>query len=192
MSIATTKHLRTLESMIGSQIDFGVAPLLQVSDSVTYPCSECYGEQHGHFFESPLLNLRLRSDGSPQTKSWVTLRPGTDEPIKDGQEWGPLAAFESDEPQLPKNTQQIDPSIWDTNLQVDGFSRISLWTGVGKITRIELLSFPPYAAAVFSHASGAEWLLYAEYDFAFWFNFDCDLARIIQTNAENTYTIKAR
>ena len=189
MSIVTTQHLQTLETLIGSRIDFGIAPLLRVSDSVTFPCSECYGQPHGHFFESPLLNLRLTSNDSKPKKSWLTLCPGPDEPIQSGEEWAPLAAIESHEPVLPKNTQRITPSIWDHEIQVEGFSRVSAWTGFGEISRIELFSFAPYAAAVFSHVTGAEWSLYAEYDFEFWFNFDQELAGLIRTNSENFHSI---
>ena len=191
MSMVTAQHLQTLESLIGLKIDFGVAPLLRVSDSATYPCSECYGRQYGHFFESPLLNLRLTSNSAPSRKSWITLCPGADEPLQEGDEWAPLAVTKRFEPALPKNTRRIDPTTWDTESQVDGFSRVSLWTEFGDVIRIELFSFAPYVAAVFSHANGAQWSLYAEYDFAFWFNFDHDLAGLIRANAENTYTINA-
>jgi len=191
MSIVTTQQLQTLKSLIGSRIDFGIAPLLQISDSVTYPCSECYGRKYGHFFESPLLNLRVTSNSPKPKKTWLTFSPGADEPLQDGKDWAPLAVTESNEPALPRNMKRITPSVWDTELQVDGFSRVSAWTGFGEISRIELFSFAPYAAVVFSHVDGAEWSLYAEYDFAFWFNFDQDLAGLIRINGENSYTINA-
>ncbi len=162
MPLVIDSHREALQSVIGAQIDYGIAPSLCISDSATYPADECYGRQYGPFFESPLLNLRLTTAADSVLgggKNWLVVSPGPDEPIAD---WAPFSAHFAAQPNLLSNTTTQLPNDWDRVIQADGYSRMSCWTGFGPIKSIELFGFTPYAACVVTHHAGSEWCMYAE------------------------------
>ncbi|MCM8539701.1 MAG: hypothetical protein NE328_05450 [Lentisphaeraceae bacterium] len=203
MNIILNDHLESLTSILGGYIDYALIPKLNISSCQSYPAESMYGKSYGHFYESSLINLRIRTLGADRI--WLELRPGPDEPIE------PWAAFSASILKSPNYGNVTKDLSWFKKLNqgtsfeksiieqenefldshVDGFgmSRLNCWYKESKITKIELHEFNPYVACIFSHSDGIEWAIYAEYDFNFWISFSKDIVSQIRQTSESVIEV---